>query len=97
MPLTLPAERKVTSRTRSGGQAQSLDSLGAGFELASHTSIPWPGNLLGEEQSATREVGYSFIGDAAEAVAQLEAGIEAPAPTSVAADRGRHASDSGDT
>jgi transcription-repair coupling factor (superfamily II helicase) len=62
---------------------QSLDSLGAGFELASHDlDIRGAGNLLGEEQSGhIREVGYELYQEMlAEAVAQLEAGIEAPAP-----------------
>ena len=41
---------------------QSLDSLGAGFQLASHDlDIRGAGNLLGEEQSGhIREVGFEL-------------------------------------
>ena len=41
---------------------QSLDSLGAGFTLASHDlDIRGAGNLLGEEQSGhIREVGFEL-------------------------------------
>jgi transcription-repair coupling factor (superfamily II helicase) len=62
---------------------QSLDSLGAGFELASHDlDIRGAGNLLGDDQSGhIREVGYELYQEMlAEAVAHLQAGISAPAP-----------------
>jgi transcription-repair coupling factor (superfamily II helicase) len=59
---------------------QSLDTLGAGFQLASHDlDIRGAGNLLGEEQSGhIREVGYELYQQMLEeAVASLKAGGEA--------------------
>ncbi len=56
---------------------QSLDSLGAGFSLASHDlDIRGAGNLLGEEQSGhIKEVGFELYQDMLEeAVASLRAG-----------------------
>jgi transcription-repair coupling factor (superfamily II helicase) len=56
---------------------QSLDSLGAGFTLASHDlDIRGSGNMLGEEQSGNiREVGYELYQQMLEeAVAQMRAG-----------------------
>jgi transcription-repair coupling factor (superfamily II helicase) len=80
--LTTPAERPVTEQAeRRLKVLQSLDSLGAGFELASHDlDIRGAGNLLGDEQSGhIREVGYELYQEMlAEAVAALEAGIEQP-------------------
>jgi transcription-repair coupling factor (superfamily II helicase) len=61
---------------------QSLDQLGAGFELASHDlDIRGAGNLLGEEQSGhIREVGYELYQEMLEeAVMMLKAGVDAPA------------------
>jgi transcription-repair coupling factor (superfamily II helicase) len=61
---------------------QSLDTLGAGFELASHDlDIRGAGNLLGDEQSGhIKEVGYELYQDMLrEAVEALKAGIEEPA------------------
>ncbi len=58
---------------------QSLDSLGAGFQLASHDmDIRGAGNLLGDEQSGhIREVGYELYQSMLEeAVADLRAGDE---------------------
>jgi transcription-repair coupling factor (superfamily II helicase) len=55
----------------------SLDSLGAGFNLASHDlDIRGAGNLLGEEQSGhVREVGYELYQDMLEeAIAKMRAG-----------------------
>jgi transcription-repair coupling factor (superfamily II helicase) len=55
----------------------ALDSLGAGFTLASHDlDLRGAGNLLGEEQSGhIREVGYELYQDMlAEAIARLRAG-----------------------
>jgi transcription-repair coupling factor (superfamily II helicase) len=82
--FTLPAERAVTAQAeRRLKVLQALDQLGAGFELASHDlDIRGAGNLLGEEQSGhIREVGYELYQEMlAEAVAQLEAGLSAPAP-----------------
>src|SRR3546814_18508294 len=59
---------------------QTLDSLGAGFQLASHDlDIRGAGNLLGEEQSGhIREVGIELYQQLlAEAVAAARAGGEA--------------------
>jgi transcription-repair coupling factor (superfamily II helicase) len=61
---------------------QSLDTLGAGFELASHDlDIRGAGNLLGEEQSGhIKEVGYELYQEMLrEAVEALQAGAEEPA------------------
>ncbi len=55
----------------------SLDTLGAGFTLASHDlDIRGAGNLLGEEQSGhIREVGYELYQDMLEeAIAKMKAG-----------------------
>src|SRR5207249_11806162 len=51
--LTLPAARKITPQAeRRLKVLQSLDTLGAGFQLASHDlDIRGAGNLLGDEQS----------------------------------------------
>jgi transcription-repair coupling factor (superfamily II helicase) len=80
--LTTPAERPVSDQAeRRLKVLQSLDSLGAGFELASHDlDIRGAGNLLGDEQSGhIREVGYELYQEMlAEAVAALEAGIDQP-------------------
>ncbi|HEV7909848.1 MAG TPA: TRCF domain-containing protein, partial [Methylocella sp.] len=59
-----------------------LDTLGAGFELASHDlDIRGAGNLLGDEQSGhIREVGYELYQEMLrEAIEALRAGIEEPA------------------
>ncbi|NIX77562.1 transcription-repair coupling factor [Microvirga terricola] len=74
-PLTVQAERRLKV-------LQSLDTLGAGFQLATHDlDIRGAGNLLGEEQSGhIKEVGYELYQQMLEeAVAQLKAGIEEPA------------------
>ena len=58
--LTLPNNRKLTDAANKRLEVmQSLDTLGAGFTLASHDlDIRGAGNLLGEEQSGhIREVG----------------------------------------
>jgi transcription-repair coupling factor (superfamily II helicase) len=82
--FTLPADKPVTQQAeRRLKVLQSLDSLGAGFELASHDlDIRGAGNLLGDDQSGhIREVGYELYQEMlAEAVAHLQAGITAPAP-----------------
>ena len=60
---------------------QSLDTLGAGFQLASHDlDIRGAGNLLGEEQSGhIKEVGFELYQQMLEeAVTSLKAGIAAP-------------------
>jgi len=80
--LTTPGEKPVTAQAeRRLKVLQSLDSLGAGFELASHDlDIRGAGNLLGEEQSGhIREVGYELYQEMlTEAVTALEAGIDQP-------------------
>jgi transcription-repair coupling factor (superfamily II helicase) len=61
---------------------QSLDTLGAGFQLASHDlDLRGAGNLLGEEQSGhIKEVGFELYQQMLEeAVISLKAGIAAPA------------------
>jgi transcription-repair coupling factor (superfamily II helicase) len=80
--LTLPAKRKITPQAeRRLKVLQSLDTLGAGFQLASHDlDIRGAGNLLGDEQSGhIKEVGYELYQEMLEeAVASLKAGITAP-------------------
>jgi len=80
--LTLPAHRKITPQAeRRLKVLQSLDTLGAGFQLASHDlDIRGAGNLLGDEQSGhIKEVGYELYQQMLEeAVMQLKAGISAP-------------------
>ncbi len=76
--FTTPAEKKLTSvAERRLKVLQSLDTLGAGFQLASHDlDIRGAGNLLGEEQSGhIKEVGYELYQQMLEeAVASLKAG-----------------------
>jgi transcription-repair coupling factor (superfamily II helicase) len=84
--LTLPANRRITPQAeRRLKVLQSLDTLGAGFQLASHDlDIRGAGNLLGEEQSGhIKEVGYELYQQMLEeAVLSLKAGI-----STVVADR----------
>lgn len=61
--FTLPAKKKLTDTAeRRLKVLQSLDTLGAGFQLASHDlDIRGAGNLLGEEQSGhIKEVGFEL-------------------------------------
>ncbi|GGF23363.1 transcription-repair-coupling factor [Youhaiella tibetensis] len=78
--FTIPPDRKLTDTAeRRLGVLQSLESLGAGFQLASHDlDIRGAGNLLGEEQSGhIREVGYELYQSMLEeAVASLRSGEE---------------------
>jgi transcription-repair coupling factor (superfamily II helicase) len=80
--LTLPVGRKLTAQAeRRLKVLQSLDTLGAGFQLASHDlDIRGAGNLLGEEQSGhIKEVGFELYQQMLEeAVASLKAGIAEP-------------------
>jgi transcription-repair coupling factor (superfamily II helicase) len=80
--LTLPAKRRITPQAeRRLKVLQSLDTLGAGFQLASHDlDIRGAGNLLGEEQSGhIKEVGYELYQQMLEeAVLSLKAGISGP-------------------
>jgi len=80
--FTTPANRTMTPQAQKRLEVlQSLDTLGAGFQLASHDlDIRGAGNLLGEEQSGhIREVGYELyqqmLGDA---ITLLKAGVEEP-------------------
>ncbi|WP_181705495.1 transcription-repair coupling factor [Chthonobacter rhizosphaerae] len=78
--FTTPAEKKLTAQAeRRLKVLQSLDTLGAGFQLASHDlDIRGAGNLLGEEQSGhIKEVGYELYQQMLEeAVAALKTGDE---------------------
>jgi transcription-repair coupling factor (superfamily II helicase) len=80
--FTLPAVGKITPQAeRRLKVLQSLDTLGAGFQLASHDlDIRGAGNLLGEEQSGhIKEVGFELYQQMLEeAVTSLKAGITAP-------------------
>ena len=73
--FTVPANKTMTvNAERRLKVLQSLEGLGAGFQLASHDlDIRGAGNLLGEEQSGhIREVGYELyqqmLADAVEAL-----------------------------
>ncbi|WP_374346639.1 transcription-repair coupling factor [Phenylobacterium sp.] len=74
--MTTPAEKQITlSAERRLKVLQSLDSLGAGFQLASHDlDQRGGGNLLGEEQSGhIREIGVELYQQMLEdAVAELK-------------------------
>ena len=76
--ITIPADARLTpAAERRLKVLQSLDTLGAGFVLASHDlDIRGAGNLLGEEQSGhIREVGYELYQSMLEeAVAALKGG-----------------------
>jgi transcription-repair coupling factor (superfamily II helicase) len=80
--LTLPIQKPITPQAeRRLKVLQSLDTLGAGFQLASHDlDIRGAGNLLGEEQSGhIKEVGFELYQQMLEeAVISLKAGITAP-------------------
>ncbi len=76
--FTLPLHKRLTpGAERRLKVLQSLDTIGAGFELASHDlDIRGSGNLLGQEQSGQiREVGYELYQQMLEeAVAELKGG-----------------------
>ncbi len=76
--FTVPADRVLGEGAEKRLKVlQSLDSLGAGFTLASHDlDIRGAGNLLGEEQSGhIREVGFELYQSMLEdAVASLRSG-----------------------
>ena len=76
--LTTPAKKPLTATAHKRLEVlQSLDSLGAGFNLASYDlDIRGAGNLLGEEQSGhVREVGFELYQSMLEeAVASLRTG-----------------------
>ena len=78
-PLSPAAERRLKV-------LHSLDTLGAGFQLASHDlDIRGAGNLLGEEQSGhIREVGFELYQQMLqEAIAEIQAGAGAALPDQV--------------
>jgi len=83
--FTLPANRTLTPMAEKRLKVlQSLDTLGAGFQLASHDlDIRGAGNLLGEEQSGhIKEVGFELYQQMLEeAVAEIR-GSGAPAEES---------------
>jgi transcription-repair coupling factor (superfamily II helicase) len=78
--LTLPEKKKLAPTAQRRLEVmQTLDTLGAGFQLASHDlDIRGAGNLLGDEQSGhIREVGielYQHMLEEAVAVARSEGG-----------------------
>jgi transcription-repair coupling factor (superfamily II helicase) len=76
--FTLPANKRITGQAeRRLKVLQSLDTLGAGFQLASHDlDIRGAGNLLGEEQSGhIKEVGFELYQQMLEeAVMSMKAG-----------------------
>ncbi len=79
--FTIPADARLTPAAEKRLKVlQSLDTLGAGFVLASHDlDIRGAGNLLGEEQSGhIREVGFELYQSMLEeAVAALKGGESA--------------------
>src|SRR6201981_1374030 len=83
--LTLPEKKKLTATAQRRLEVmQTLDNLGAGFQLASHDlDIRGAGNLLGDEQSGhIREVGielYQHMLEEAVAAARTEGGNKATA------------------
>ncbi len=76
--LTTPTEKPITAAAEKRLKVlQSLDSLGAGFQLASHDlDIRGGGNLLGDEQSGhIKEIGVELYQQMLEdAVAELRQG-----------------------
>ncbi len=79
--LTVPPRKKLTDAAQKQLEVlQALDTLGAGFNLASHDlDIRGAGNLLGEEQSGhIREVGIELYQEMLEeAIATLRSGDHA--------------------
>ena len=77
--FTLPAQKPITAQAeRRLKVLQSLDTLGAGFQIATHDlDIRGAGNLLGDEQSGhIKEVGFELYQQMLEeAVLSLKAGI----------------------
>ena len=84
--LTLPEKKKLAPTAQRRLEVmQTLDTLGAGFQLASHDlDIRGAGNLLGDEQSGhIREVGielYQHMLEEAVAAAKTPAGSTAGGP-----------------
>ena len=94
--FTVPADKVLTPMAeRRLKVLQQLDTLGAGFQLASHDlDLRGAGNLLGEEQSGhIKEVGYELYQQMLEeAVAEMKGG-RGRGHGLVAADHRRHAGD----
>jgi transcription-repair coupling factor (superfamily II helicase) len=90
--LTTPFERPISPQAQKRLHVlQSLDSLGAGFQLASHDlDIRGGGNLLGDQQSGhIREIGVELYQQMLEdAVAELKARPLAAGEADLALDRG---------
>ncbi|HVV41395.1 MAG TPA: transcription-repair coupling factor [Nitrobacter sp.] len=80
--FTLPSTHKITPQAeRRLKVLQSLETLGAGFQLASHDlDIRGAGNLLGEEQSGhIKEIGFELYQSMLEeAILALKAGVSEP-------------------
>ncbi len=80
--FTTPANRTITPQAQKRLEVlQSLDTLGAGFQLATHDlDIRGAGNLLGDEQSGhIKEVGYELYQQMlTDAIELLKAGVEEP-------------------
>ncbi|MDE2579771.1 MAG: transcription-repair coupling factor [Hyphomicrobiales bacterium] len=80
--FTVPAKKQITPQADKRLKVlQSLDTLGAGFQLASHDlDIRGAGNLLGDEQSGhIKEVGYELYQQMlTDAIEALKAGHEEP-------------------
>ncbi len=80
--FTTPLNKQITPQAEKRLTAlQSLDTLGAGFQLASHDlDLRGAGNLLGEEQSGhVREVGYELYQQMVQdAVERLKSGEQEP-------------------
>ncbi len=80
--FTTPMNKKMTPQAEKRlGILQSLDTLGAGFQLATHDlDIRGAGNLLGDDQSGhIKEVGYELYQQMLEeAVLALKSGIDEP-------------------
>ena len=77
--LTLPPRQKITASAEKRLEVmQTLDTLGAGFTLASHDlDIRGAGNLLGEEQSGhIREVGIELYQKMLEEAVAEAKGVE---------------------
>jgi transcription-repair coupling factor (superfamily II helicase) len=81
--FTVPAKKAITPQAEKRLKVlQTLDTLGAGFQLASHDlDIRGAGNLLGDEQSGhIKEVGYELYQQMlTDAVEALKAGLFEPA------------------
>jgi transcription-repair coupling factor (superfamily II helicase) len=82
--FTVPANKPMTPQAEKRLKVlQSLDTLGAGFQLASHDlDIRGAGNLLGDEQSGhVKEVGYELYQQMVqEAVERLKSGAQDTGP-----------------